>query len=119
LGPVTHGGVAIEPYGLTRVLCRLHEDYRPGPLYVTEGGASSNDYPDPTGHINNEERIEYLSAHLAAAAESIRRGVDLRGYYVWYFMDNFEWAHGYSSRFGLIYVDYRTRVVQSRFHRKR
>jgi beta-glucosidase len=108
LGPVTHGGVAIEPYGLTRVLCRLHEDYRPGPLYVTEGGASSNDYPDPTGHINNEERIEYLSAHLEAAAESIRRGVDLRGYYVWSFMDNFEWAHGYSSRFGLIYVDYRT-----------
>jgi beta-glucosidase len=110
LGPVTHGGVAIEPAGLTRLLCRVYEDYGPVPLYVTENGASFNDYADPAGRVNDQERVEYLSAHFAAAAESIRRGVDLRGYYVWSFMDNFEWAHGYSSRFGLIYIDYRTQA---------
>ena len=110
LGPVTHGGVAIEPAGLTRVLCRVHDNYGPVPLYVTESGASFNDYTDPTGRVNDQERIEYLSAHLTAAAEGIRRGADLRGYYVWSLMDNFEWAHGYSARFGLIYVDYRTQT---------
>jgi beta-glucosidase len=89
-GPLTHGGLAIEPSGLTRVLCRVHETYGPVPLYVTEGGASFRDYTDPAGRVNDQERIEYLSAHLAAAAESIRRDVDLRGYYVWSLMDNFE-----------------------------
>jgi beta-glucosidase len=108
--PATHGGAPIEPAALTRVLCRVHENYGPVPLYVTENGASFNDYTDPEGQINDHERIEYLGAHLAAAAESIRRGVDLRGYYVWSLMDNFEWAHGYGSRFGLIYVDFRTQT---------
>jgi len=88
----------------------VHENYGPVPLYVTENGASFNDYIDPEGRVNDQERIDYLSAHLAAAAESIRRGVDLRGYYIWSLLDNFEWAHGYSSRFGLIYVDYRTQT---------
>jgi beta-glucosidase len=107
-GPVTHAGSAIEPAGLTRVLRRVHDSYRPVPLYVTENGACFNDYADPTGSVNDVERVQYLSAYVGAAAQAIRDGVDLRGYYVWSLLDNFEWAHGYSRRFGLVYVDYRT-----------
>jgi len=75
---------------------------------VTENGACFNDHADPGGVVNDVERAGYLGAHFEAAAQAIRHGVDLRGYYVWSLLDNFEWAHGYSRRFGLVYVDYRT-----------
>jgi beta-glucosidase len=107
-GPVTHAGLAIEPEALTRVLRRVHEDYGPLPLYVTENGACFNDYPDPEGNVNDYERADYLDGYFEAAAEAIRQGVDLRGYYVWSLLDNFEWSFGYARRFGLVYVDYRT-----------
>jgi beta-glucosidase len=107
-GPVTHAGLAIEPAGLARVLWRVHDSYGPLPLYITENGACFNDYPDPEGRVNDYERAEYLAGYFDAAAEAIRQGVDLRGYYVWSLLDNFEWAQGYSQRFGLVYVDYRT-----------
>jgi len=107
-GPVTHSGLAIEPAGLTNVLRRAHDDYGPIPLYVTENGACFNDYADPEGGVDDFERVDYLSGYFGAAAEAIRHGVDLRGYYVWSLLDNFEWSYGYSRRFGLVYVDYRT-----------
>ena len=78
------------------------------PLYVTENGASYHDYVGPDGEVRDPERVEYLAGYVAAAGEAIRAGVDLRGYYAWSFLDNFEWAEGYSKRFGLVYVDYRT-----------
>ncbi len=107
-GPVTHLGWPVEPAALTRVLQRVTRDYGPLPLYVTENGACFYDYVDPSGQVRDTERVDYLSGYLAAAADAIAAGVDLRGYYVWSLLDNFEWALGYLPRFGLVYVDYRT-----------
>jgi beta-glucosidase len=107
-GPVTHAGAAIDPAALGRVLRRIGREYPPVPLYVTENGACFHDYADPQGRVNDYERVSYLRGHLQAVAEAVADGVDLRGYYVWSLLDNFEWAHGYSRRFGLVYVDYRT-----------
>jgi beta-glucosidase len=80
----------------------VSSDYRQVPLYVTENGAA---FPEGVG---DDDRIAYLDAHLRAAHRAIEDGADLRGYFVWSLMDNFEWAYGYSKRFGLIHVDYET-----------
>ncbi len=106
--PRTTMGWTIEPGGLTALLLRLREDYGDVPLYITENGAAFCDYADPTGAVRDPERIDYLRSHLAAAHAAIAQGVNLRGYFVWSLMDNFEWAHGYSQRFGIVFVDYRT-----------
>ena len=99
-------GWPIEPEGLTETLVRIKDEYTNKPIYVTESGAAFHDYADPAGEVKDEERIAYLDAHFRAAEEAIERGVDLRGYFVWSLMDNFEWAEGYSKRFGLLYVEY-------------
>ena len=78
------------------------------PLYITENGAACYDYVNPDGVVEDPERIAYLHGHLQAARRAIADGVPLRGYFAWSLMDNFEWAHGYSKRFGLIFVDYGT-----------
>ena len=101
VGPVTDMNWQIEPAALTRLLERLHNDYRV-PLLITENGAA---YPDG---VHDEHRIEYLDGHLRACADAISRGVDLRGYFVWSLMDNYEWAEGYAKRFGIVRVDYTT-----------
>jgi beta-glucosidase len=75
---------------------------------VTENGRAVDDYVDPEGGVDDEERISYLDAHFRAAQEAMAQGVDLRGYLVWSLLDNFEWAEGYSKRFGLVFVDYGT-----------
>jgi beta-glucosidase len=77
-------------------------------LDVTENGASYDDHVDAQGRVVDPERVEYLRGYLGAAAEAITAGVDLRGYFAWSLMDNFEWGEGYRSRFGLVYVDYQT-----------
>jgi beta-glucosidase len=66
--------------------------------------------PDADGVVDDQPRIDYLDAHLRAVAEAVRRGVDVRGYYCWSLMDNFEWAHGLTQRFGLVHVDFDTQV---------
>ncbi|GAA3240756.1 GH1 family beta-glucosidase [Dactylosporangium siamense] len=104
--PVTAMDWPIQPDGLTELLLRLRREYGPVPLYITENGAAFHDYLDPAGRVEDPERIAYLDAHLRAAHTAIGEGVDLRGYFVWSFLDNFEWAEGYSKRFGLIYVEY-------------
>ncbi|WP_410813858.1 GH1 family beta-glucosidase [Micromonospora sp. 067-2] len=96
----------IQPEGLTEMLLRLQQEYGPLPLYVTENGAAFHDYLDPAGHVNDPQRIAYLDAHLRAAHVALGQGVDLRGYFVWSLLDNFEWAEGYGRRFGLVYVEY-------------
>ncbi len=101
-------GWSVTPDALRDVLLRIHTDYPPVPLFVTESGASYNDYVDPTGQVRDSERIDYLRGYFDAAADAITQGVDLRGYFVWSLMDNFEWGEGYRSRFGLVYVDYET-----------
>ena len=101
-------GWPVESHGLTELLVRLLEEYTSAPIYVTENGCAAYDYVDPEGEVKDEERIAFLEAHLRAAHEALERGVDLKGYFVWSLLDNFEWAEGYSKRFGLIYVDYGT-----------
>jgi beta-glucosidase len=101
-------GWPVEPHGLTEILVRLHEEYMSAPIYVTENGCAAHDYVDPEGEVKDEERTAFLEAHLRAAHEAMERGVDLKGYFVWSLLDNFEWAEGYSKRFGIVYIDYGT-----------
>lgn len=102
-------GWPVDPEGLTQILVRIKEEYAGIPIYVTENGRAVHDYVGPEGGVDDEERISYLDAHFRAAQAAMERGVDLRGYMVWSFLDNFEWAEGYSKRFGLVFVDYGTR----------
>lgn len=104
----TSFGWSVTPDSLTAVLVRVSREFTSLPIYVTENGASFDDYVDPDGVVADTERVAYLRGYLDAAALAIHSGVDLRGYYAWSFLDNFEWAEGYSKRFGLVYVDYRT-----------
>jgi len=107
--PSTDLGWEIHPSGLTQILVRVAERTGKLPLYVTENGAAYIDPdPDPSGVVDDARRAEYLRQHLAACREAIDRGVDLRGYFVWSLLDNFEWQRGYSQRFGIIHVDYAT-----------
>ncbi|GAB3745866.1 GH1 family beta-glucosidase [Amycolatopsis oliviviridis] len=105
--PRTDSGWEVQPSRLTECLLRVHREYRPIPLYITENGAS---YPDTVigGDIADTDRIAFLDSHLRAAYEAIEAGVDLRGYFYWSLLDNFEWAEGYAKRFGLVHVDYAT-----------
>ena len=104
----TEMGWPVDPEGLTEILVRIKDEYADLPLYVTENGRAVSDYVDPEGDVNDEERISYLDSHFRAAHDAMDRGADLRGYMVWSFLDNFEWAEGYSKRFGLVFVDYGT-----------
>ena len=95
---------AIEPDGLGETLLRLQADYGSMPVYVHENGAAFDDTPSGDGRVHDEDRIAFLGAHLRACHRAISAGCDLRGYFVWTLMDNFEWAHGYHYKFGLIRV---------------
>ena len=106
--PVTAMDWIVQPDGLYDLLIRLRDDAPGLPLYITENGAAGHDCVNPDGTIEDTERIDYLRGHLRAAHRALTAGTDLRGYFAWSLMDNFEWAHGYSQRFGLIFVDYGT-----------
>jgi beta-glucosidase len=114
----TEMGWEVYPEGLYELLGWLHFDYRFPALYVTENGVAYPDQVGPDGQVDDPLRVAFLKGHLAAAARAIAAAVPLRGYFAWSLMDNFEWAHGYSKRFGLIYVDYRTqrRVLKTSAH---
>ncbi|HEY6752753.1 MAG TPA: GH1 family beta-glucosidase [Rubrobacteraceae bacterium] len=101
-------GWPVESDGLKEILVRLHEEYTRTPIYITENGRAAHDYVDPEGEVKDEERVAFLDAHFRAAHEAMERSVDLRGYFVWSLLDNFEWTEGYSKRFGIVYVDYAT-----------
>jgi beta-glucosidase len=98
----------VYPPGLTDLLEWVARRYGPLPLYITENGAAFYDPPHATGRVDDPLRQLYLRDHLRAALEARQKGVDLRGYFAWSLLDNFEWAHGYSPRFGLVHVDYAT-----------
>jgi beta-glucosidase len=106
--PLTAMGWEVYPDGLREVLCRLHDEYDPPPMYVTENGAAYGDVRTHDGRIHDLERVAYLEAYLGAVEAAVAHGVDVRGYFVWSLLDNFEWSEGYSKRFGLVYVDYPT-----------
>ena len=111
-------GWEIYPDGIYEVLTRLHREYAVPALYVTENGGAFPDVPRHDGRIDDRDRIDYLARYLGAVARAIDDGAPVRGYFVWSLLDNFEWANGYSRRFGLLYVDYRTleRVPKSSFY---
>jgi len=101
-------GWEIEPGGMTDTLLRVRNEYTPTPIYITENGAAQHDYRGPDGAVHDAGRIKYIHDHLEAVKKAIDQGVDVKGYFVWSLMDNFEWAMGYSMRFGLVWVDYPT-----------
>jgi beta-glucosidase len=99
----------VYPPALTDVLLWFRDRYGDMPVYVTENGAAFADpAPAADGTVDDAERVAYLREHLRALHAAIRTGVDVRGYYVWSLLDNFEWSAGYAPRFGIIGVDYRT-----------
>jgi beta-glucosidase len=104
----TDMGWEIYPDGLYYLLMRLHREYAPKTMLITENGAAFNDTWDGNGSIADPQRTRYLEMHIQAVARAISDGAPVHGYFTWSFMDNYEWAEGYSKRFGLVYVDYPT-----------
>ena len=100
-------GWRVDPTGLGNVLDRVSLKAPELGLYITENGAA---YPDRSlgGEISDRERVHYFRRHIASALEARERGINLRGYFAWTLLDNFEWAEGYSKRFGLVHVDFVT-----------
>jgi beta-glucosidase len=116
--PVTEMGWEIAPDALRIQLLEIKERYRGLPIYITENGAAFADTLDADGRVRDPQRIAYLRDYLGAVLDAIAAGVPVHGYFVWSLLDNFEWALGYSKRFGLVYVDYRTleRRPKDSFH---
>jgi beta-glucosidase len=100
-------GWEVHPASFRSLLLRLQRDYAPKDLYVTENGAAYDDTVIDD-RVDDPARISFLSRHFGAAASALAAGVPLRGYFIWTLMDNFEWAHGTSKRFGIVHTDYRT-----------
>ena len=101
-------GWGVDPSGLTAMLVKVKENYANPPVYITENGCAALDEPDSDGFVHDRERIAYVRRHLIAAHDALQAGVDLRGYFLWSLMDNFEWAHGYRPRLGIVRIDYAT-----------
>ena len=106
--PVTDSGWEIRPEGLLEQLLDFRERYGEIPVYLTENGCSCPDFPDSSGKVDDPERISYLRDCLEAGRRVLEQGVDLRGWFFWSLLDNFEWAEGYTKRFGLVYVNFET-----------
>ncbi|RKN08941.1 GH1 family beta-glucosidase [Streptomyces radicis] len=107
-GQLTDMGWVIDPTGMVELLTRFRTEVPNLPLYITENGAAFEDKVDAAGAVHDPDRIAYLHGHLAAVHQAIEQGADVRGYFVWSLLDNFEWAYGYSKRFGVVHVDFDT-----------
>ncbi len=105
---LTEMGWEVYAPGLYDLLVRLQKDYDSPELYVTENGIACRDDTFAAETIQDDDRISYLEEHFRAAHRAMQEGVNLRGYQVWSLIDNFEWAHGYSKRFGIVHIDYKT-----------
>jgi beta-glucosidase len=114
----TEMGWEVSPEGLFELLVRLRDEYAPAAIHITENGAAFSDVRGHDGSVHDPERQEYLAAHVDVVRRAIAAGVPVDGYFVWSLLDNFEWAHGYSKRFGIVYVDYPTlaRIPKSSFY---
>jgi beta-glucosidase len=104
----TEMGWEVYPPGLRKLLNRINRDYILPPIYITENGAAFADEVGPDGKVHDPRRLEYLRNHFIQTRLAMRDGVDVRGYFVWSLLDNFEWGRGYTKRFGIVYVDYKT-----------
>jgi beta-glucosidase len=113
-GEYTTMGWEVYPAGLRALLDRVHRDYTFPAYYITENGVAFVDVVESEGAVHDGRRTAFLQGHFRAAAQAIQDGVPLRGYFIWSLLDNFEWGHGYSQRFGIVYVDYDTqrRIVK-------
>lgn len=101
-------GWGVNPAGLTAVLARIRNEYGNPPLYISENGTATADGVGPDGKVHDDFRTRYLREHLLALHDAMQAGSNIKGYFVWSLMDNFEWASGYRPRFGLVHVDYET-----------
>jgi len=101
-------GWNIDPSGMTELLVGIHQRYPGLPMMITENGAAFDDEVAPDGRVHDADRVAYLHGHIDAVGQAMDAGVDVRGYFVWSLMDNFEWAYGFSRRFGVLRVDYDT-----------
>jgi len=108
-GSLTDIGWEIYPQAMTDLLISLNNNYQLPPVYITENGAAMADEIN-NNEINDQDRVDYYQQHLLAVNEAIEHGVDIRGYFAWSLMDNFEWAEGYLKRFGIVHVDYSSQV---------
>jgi beta-glucosidase len=115
--PRSDMGWPIEPAAFAETLSKIHKRYGV-PIYVLENGTASHDKIDSSGLVSDQPRIDYLAAYVRAMFDAIENGANVRGYFVWSLLDNFEWSSGYSQRFGLVYVDYPTerRIPKASFH---
>ncbi|MFG2196187.1 GH1 family beta-glucosidase [Streptomyces sp. NPDC048639] len=109
-GELTAMEWSVDPSGLYDLLMRFTREVPRVPLLITENGAAYEDKPDADGVVHDPERIAYVHAHLASVHRAIADGADVRGYFLWSFLDNFEWAYGYEKRFGSVHVDYTTQA---------
>jgi len=107
-GPRTDFNWEVWPAALYQMIMRVHRDYPGVPLYVTENGCSYGDGPDASGRVHDDRRIKFLDGFIGQTARAIDEGADVRGYYCWTLIDNFEWAMGTSQRFGIVHVDFDT-----------
>jgi len=107
----------IDATALRELLVRIGKEYTTIPLYITENGAAFDDYVGTDGVVRDPDRIRYLTEHLEACRGAIDDGVNLKGYFIWSLLDNFEWGFGYSRRFGIVWIDYDTgrRIPKSSF----
>ena len=117
-GEQTDMGWTVDPNGLYELIMRYSREAPGVALYITENGAAYPDKVDDDGRVHDPERIAYLHSHLSAVHRAVADGAEVRGYYLWSLMDNFEWAYGYAKRFGAVYVDYATlaRIPKSSAH---
>ncbi len=106
--PKTDAGWEVWPQAMYDVIMRITRDYHHPQIEITESGCAYNDVPNPDGMIRDTHRIEYQRQYLGAVSRAISQGADVRGYHAWSLMDNFEWSEGFSQRFGLAYVDFKT-----------
>jgi beta-glucosidase len=113
-GPHTAMGWSVDATALYDLLTRIGRDYPNLPIMITENGAAFDDEVTADGRVHDPDRTDYLRQHLIQLHRAVSAGIDVRGYFVWSFLDNFEWAYGYSKRFGIVYIDYETqqRIVK-------
>ena len=110
VGEHTGNGWEVWPDGLRTVLLRIHADYAPASMAITENGATYPDPPVTEGVVDDEARRSYVERHIAALADARDAGAPVDAYFVWSLFDNYEWAEGYNDRFGIVHVDFDTQV---------